>query len=309
VGAAILAIVHGIRGRWFRVVSVLVASLLLIAVGSAAEEPGAVRFGVLADLHAHDVDSPIEGKWMTNTAERITAFTDAMNAWGPDFVVELGDFVNGWLVLGADPGDPERIPDVLAWADGLYAQFDGPRYHVLGNHDVYNLDKARYRELLGIDSTAYSFDVGAYHFVALDVQFAEDGSDLAHTYTGVAGFVPKAEIAWLQADLAASDAPTIVFVHQPLNDYIEAWGRPTVLNQDRVRAVLSATGNVIAVFQGHTHSNAHRVIDGIHYVTFEALVDQGTPPSWASVTLDPDRRTIVVEGEGDQANYTLPYGS
>jgi 3',5'-cyclic AMP phosphodiesterase CpdA len=291
-----------------RVLALLVLTTLLgSTIGALSDESDVVRFGVVTDIHAHDTDSPIEGKWMTHTEERLAAFTDAMNASAPDFVVELGDFVNGWVILGADPGDPARIPDVLAWADGLYAAFDGARYHVVGNHDVYNLDKERYRAVLGIDSTYYSFDVGAYHFVVLDVQFAEDGSDLADTYTGVAGSVPKVELDWLRADLATSDRPTIVFIHQMLDAYIEEWGRALIANQSEARAALVEDGDVIAVFQGHDHDNAYRLIDGIHYVTFEALVDQGTPPSWASITIDPSARTITIVGEGDQASYVLNY--
>ena len=277
------------------------------AFGSLAGATDAVRFGLITDVHAHDTDSPLEGKWMTHTEERLAAFTDAMNAWEADFVIELGDFVNGWVVLGADPGDPARIPDVLAWADGLYAEFHGPRYHVIGNHDVYNLDKDQYRAILGIDRTFYSFDVGAFHFVVLDVQFAEDGSDLAHTYTGVAGFVPEPELGWLRADLASSDRPTIVCVHQMVDRYIEEWGRPLVANQQEIQAILASDGDVIAVFQGHDHDNVHQLIDGIHYVTFEALVDQGGPPSWASIMLDPFAHAITIIGEGDQASYVLSY--
>ena len=287
----------------------LVLCTVLAVAADAAGVEDAVRFGLFADLHAHDTDSPLEGKWMTHTEERLAAFTAAMSAWEPDFVIELGDFVNGWVVLGADPGDPARIPEILAWADGLYTAFDGPRYHVIGNHDVYNLDKEQYRSILGIESTYYSFDVGAYHFVVLDVQFAEDGSDLAHTYTGVAGYLPEAELDWLRDDLAASDRPTVVFVHQMLDAYIEAWGRALVANQPEIQAAFAEDGDVVAVFQGHAHENAHNVIDGIHYVTFEALVDQGTPPSWARITLDPSARTIVIVGEGDQAEYALGYGT
>lgn len=266
-----------------------------------------VRFGLIADTHAHDLDSPLEGKWMSNTEERLTAFTAAMNEWDPDFVIELGDFINGWVVLGAEPGDPARIPDILAWADGLYDAFDGPAYHVIGNHDVYNLDKEQYLDILDIDATYYSFDVGGYHFIVLDVQYAEDGSDLAHTYTGVAGFVPEIEFEWLRADLAASEQPTIVFVHQMLDDYIEEWGRPTVLNQTELQRLFSEDEDVIAVFQGHDHENVHNVIDGIHYVTFEAMVDQGTPPTWAGISLDPSSQTIIIEGFGVQASYELIY--
>ena len=281
--------------------------LLLLSTGAAGGDE--VRFGVIADVHAHDIDSPLEGKWMTNTEERLTAFTESMNAWGADFVIELGDFINGWVVLGADPGDPDRIPEILAWADGVYATFAGPRYHVIGNHDLYNLDKSSYLEILGMSATFYSFDVGAFHFVVLDVQFAEDGTDLAHTYTGVAGFVPPTELSWLKEDLAASDRPTVVFVHQMLDDYIEEWGRALVANQNEIQRILAEDGDVIAVLQGHAHRNIHHEIRGIHYITLEALVDQGTEASWASVVLDPEARTIRIDGTGDQASYELTYTS
>lgn len=267
-----------------------------------------VRFGLMTDLHAHDLDSPAEGKWMRNTALRVSAFTAAMNSEGVDFVIQLGDFVNGWVVFGAEPGDPRRIPAILSWADSLLADFAGPRYHVIGNHDVYNLDKEMIRALLGMERTSYSFDVGAFHFVVLDLQYDNDGRDLAHTYAGVSGCLPPSLLSWLRDDLAAhAGRPTIVCVHQPLDEFVVSWGRPLVSNQEEIQRTLEGAGNVIAVLQGHSHAFRHTVVGGIHYVTFEALVDQGTPPSWAVLTLDPITRSIRIDGAGDQPNVTLSY--
>jgi len=285
----------------------LPVAVLLVALPASASDGAVLRIGIVADIHAHDTDSPLEGKYMSHTAERLTAFTDAMNTWPADLIIELGDFVNGWVILGADPGDPGRIPDLLEWADSLLAQFHGPRYHVIGNHDVYNLDKTQYRERLGLDATFYSFDAGAFHFVVLDVQFDVGGRDLAHTYTGVAGAVPTEELEWLRDDLAATDRPTIVCVHQPLDSDVPEWGRPLVSNAPEVRRVLAESGVVIAVFQGHEHANRAAQIDGIHYVTFEALVDQGTAPSWAHVTLDASQRTIEIVGVGEQVDRLLGF--
>jgi len=290
-------------------VAVLVLLLTVSCIATAAETE-VIRFGLITDTHAHDVDSPLEGKWMSHTQDRLSAFTAAMNAWAPDFIIELGDFINGWVVLGADPGDPARIPDVLAWANGLYTAFEGPAYHVIGNHDLYNLDKTQYLDILGMDATSYSFNVGAYHFVVLDVQHAADGSDLANTYTGVAGFVPENQFEWLRQDLASTDLASIICVHQPLNESaedIDAWGRATVLNQDALRDLFVEDGDIIAVLQGHEHTNGYQIIDGIHYITFEAMVDQDTPPTWAQISLDPASQTLVIEGVGVQASLELSY--
>ena len=285
-----------------------IGTALALAVAlSCAALAAPVRFAVLTDLHAHDLDSPLEGKWMSHTAERIGLFVDSAHAAAVDFVIELGDFVNGWVVLGVDPGSPDRIPAILAWADGLLAEFDGPRYHVIGNHDLYNLDKTQYRTALGMAATTYSFDAGGVHFIAIDVQFDEAGTDLAHTYTGVAGFLPESNLAWLRRDLATSDCPTVVFVHQRLDSFVEEWNRPLIANAEEIRALLAADGDVVLVLQGHAHTNDLSILGGIPYVTLEALVDQDTPPSWAIVVIDSEMRSIEIRGEGEQQDYDFGF--
>jgi hypothetical protein len=61
------------------------------------------------------------------------------------------------------------------------------------------------------------------------------------------------------------------------------------------------------VLQGHEHANEHQIIDGIHYITFEAMVDQGTPATWAQISLDPASQSMVIEGFGVQETYELTY--
>ncbi|MCK4393253.1 metallophosphoesterase [Candidatus Bipolaricaulota bacterium] len=298
-----------VQSRWLTFL-ITGVSLFVLFVAALAEEPNSpdvTRIGIFADLHAHDADSPLEGKTMTNYPQRLSAFVEAMNAWPADFVIELGDFVNGWVVLGANLGDPYRIPQILEEAEAIYARFDGPRYHVIGNHDVYNLSKEEYLERVNITSTYYSFNAGAYHFVVLDVQYDEEGNDLAYTYTGVRGFLPQVELDWLREDLSSTDDPTIVCVHQMLDTEPTQAGWTLIGNNKEVQGVLAESGVVIAVFQGHDHANRYSLIDGIHYITFEALVDEGAPPSWAKVTLDQVSRTIEIEGEGDQAYWHLEY--
>lgn len=300
--------------------AILLASLFLaVGIGGAipADSDAAsapLRIGIFTDLHAHDLDSPAERKVMTNYAERLSAFVTAMNAWPADLVIELGDFVNGWAVLGVDHlGDPFRIPQILEAAEAVYARFNGPRYHVLGNHDVYNLSKEEYLERVNITSTYYSFDAGAYFFVVLDAQYDKEGNDHASIYAGVRGFIPQPQLDWLAEVLAATDKPTIVCIHQRLDDDFDLLaGGPEILNNKEVQAILRDSGVVITVFQGHEHANAYSLIDGIHYITFapllEMLVDgESTPPSWAHVTLDPAAHTITIVGEGDQEDLELRY--
>jgi len=268
-----------------------------------------LQIGIFADLHAHDTDSPNEGKVMIDYKERLEACVEAMNAWPADLVIQLGDFVNGKFVMGAELGDPARITGILEETEAIYAQVNAPRYYVLGNHDVYDLSKEEFLDRVGASSLYLSFDAGGYHIVILDAQYNKKGEDLGHIGWSVQGNIPQDELDWLRDDLAATRKPTIVCVHQPLDvDFDMLSGGPEIFNNEAVKTVLEESGVVIAVFQGHDHENNYTLINGIHYLTFEALVnEEERAPSWAYVTLDPAARTITITGEGDQANWDLRY--
>jgi alkaline phosphatase len=292
-------------------------ALLLVLVGlvcapACGASDGTLRIGVLADPHAHDTNSPLDGFVLVNWQERMEACVAAMNAWPADLLIELGDFINCRFVLGAELGDPGRIPAILAAAEAVFASFEGPRYYVLGNHDVGDLTKTEFLEIVGAETTSLSFDRGGYHFVILDAQFREDGSDRGNEFWYMPGYVPPDLLAWLRDDLAATTLPTVVCVHQRLDlDYEVRHGGPEILNHREVRDVLTADGDVIAVFQGHDHWGGYSEIDGIHYVTFRSLMDRpsGVPPTWAFVTLDPETKTLSIVGEGEQEDYLLHYAS
>ena len=268
-----------------------------------------LHIGIFADLHAHDTDSPNEGKVMIDYKERLEACVEAMNAWPADLVIQLGDFVNGKFVLGAELGDPARITGILEETEAIYAQVNAPRYYVLGNHDVYDLSKEEFLDRVGASSLYLSFDAGGYHIVILDAQYNKKGEDLGHIGWSVQGNIPQDELDWLRDDLAATSKPTIVCVHQPLDiDFDFLSGGPEIFNNEAVKTVLEESGVVIAVFQGHDHENNYTLINGIHYLTFEALVnEEERAPSWAYVTLDPVARTITITGEGEQADWELQY--
>jgi len=242
--------------------AILVASLTLVTIADDTNT-GVLRVGIFTDLHAHDTDSPVEGKVMTTYPQRLGACVDAMNNWPADLVIQLGDFVNGAYVMGADLGDPARIVAILDQADAIYATLDSPRYYVLGNHDVYDLSKEEFLDHTAATTTFKSFDAGAYHFVILDAQYDKKGEDLAHAFWVVQGNIPQSELDWLANDLAATDKPTIVCVHQRLEvDMDLLSGGPEVLHNKEVQKVMEDSGVVIAVFEGHDHENDHTVING-----------------------------------------------
>ncbi len=287
-----------------------IALVFVVAVGSwALAEP--IKIAFIADIHAHDTNSPNEHKIMDDWPGRVAAFVDAANAASAAAVIDLGDLVNGCFVMGAEMGDPARIPGILDDAVAVLAGFDGPVHHVIGNHDVYDLSKEEFLVGTGQAATTYSFDLGGVHFVVLDAQYDKNGNDYGHIVWMVQGFIPQVELDWLAADLAASDLPTVVLVHQPLDaDFELLAGGPSIFNNLAVRDLLAADGDVFAVFSGHDHTAHYSEIDGIHYLTIAAMVNhdgEPTPLTWAMVTIDPEARTLSIDGEGIQPDYELAF--
>jgi len=61
---------------------------------------------------------------------------------------------------------------------------------------------------------------------------------------------------------------------------------------------------VAAVFQGHSHQNEHRAINGIHYCVFKAMVEGSgqTNSGYSTVDVFSDG-AIRIEGHRQQKDY------
>jgi len=249
------------------------------------------RFGVVTDCHYADAEAA-GTRFYRESLDKLRDCVELMNAEEVDFLIELGDF--------KDQGRPPAEQDTLLYletVEKVFRQFTGPRYHVLGNHDVDSISKKQFLsrvENTGIDSdrSYYSFDVNRLHCVVLDADYRTDGADYDHgDFDWTDSNIPAAELAWLTGDLAAAVGPVIVFTHQLL----DGTGSVYVKNADRVRQALEDSGKVLAVFQGHHHAGSYSNVAGIHYYTLKALVE-GTGPensSYAIAEIGSDGNIVV----------------
>jgi len=217
-----------------------------------------------------------------------------MNEAKVDFLIELGDF--------KDEGQPASEKGTLTYLESIekvFREFRGPRYHVLGNHDMDSISKEQF--LSAIDNTGigkefnyYSFDSHGLHFVVLDANYKGDGSNYDHgNFDWTDANIPREELDWLRRDLETTSKPVIVFVHQQL----DGEGSHYVNNAAEARRVLQERHKVLAVFQGHNHAGHYSRIDGIHYYTLKAMVEgrEDEDNSYAVVEVD-DSHNIVVNG-------------
>tara|TARA_R110002049_G_scaffold285698_4_gene466993 strand:+ start:123270 stop:124139 length:870 start_codon:yes stop_codon:yes gene_type:complete len=254
---------------------------------------GAVRIGMVTDLHY--ADKPTVGS--RHYRETLMKLGEAANHFqqeSPDFLVELGD-----LIDRADSVDTEM--SYLQTVNQTFSAICKDRHYVLGNHCVDTLRKEEFLSAVAQPESYYSFDRGDFHFIVLDACFRGDGEPYGRkNFSWKDTNIPKSEVDWLRSDLQATKRKTVVFAHQRLDDTQSH----SVINHAEVRSVLESSGNVLAVFQGHSHKNEVSEINGIHYCTMVAMVEGSGEESnaYAMMTLMPNG-SIVVKGFRKQATY------
>lgn len=259
----------------------------------ASNELSALRVGLVTDLHYAD-KAPAGSRHYRETLPKLEEAARKFEQSQPSFLVELGD-----LIDAADSVATEQR--YLKTINREFSVIGKDRHYVLGNHCVDTLKKEEFLEGVEQEASYYSFDRGGFHFLVLDSCFRSDGEPYGRkNFKWTDANVPAAELEWLKADLAGNDKPVIVFAHQRL-DVSDHHG---VKNNAEVRTVLESSGNVRAVFQGHSHQNDIKEIGGIHYCTLVAMVEgSGEESNGYSVMAVESDGTIRVTGFRKQKSY------
>lgn len=258
-----------------------------------AREPN-LRIGLVTDLHYAD-KKPAGSRHYRETLGKLHEAARRFSDIEPHFLVELGDFIDAAAAV-----DVERR--YLKTVNAVFSKICKDRHYVLGNHCVDTLTKDEFLDGVEKEKSYYAFDRGGFHFVVLDACFRTDGEPYQRrNFEWTDANIPAPQMDWLKEDLKSNQKPVIVFAHQRL-DVTNHYG---VKNNTDVRKVLEASGNVLAVFQGHSHQNDLKEIHGIHYCTLAAMVEGAGEKnnSYAVMELESDG-TIRLTGFRKQNSHS-----
>lgn len=273
-----------------------IAGLTMKVPMSYSQEPKQkpiIQFGMVTDMHYADAD--IRGsRHYRESLPKLETCVTFMNDQKVRFLMELGDL--------KDQDQSANEKDTLKYLKTIetaFAKFKGPRYHVLGNHDMDSISKKQFlthakNTDIHKDASYYSFDKEGLHFVVLDACYTAEGLDYDHgNFSWKDANIPEKQCTWLKNDLASNSKPTIVFVHQQLDGETNH----CIKNAAEVRQILQKSQNVLAVFHGHNHAGHYSHIEGIHYYTLKAVVEGSGEENNAYATVDVfDDHSIVVTG-------------
>ena len=231
-----------------------------------------LSFGVMADVHADLIPDKME---------RLEKFIDQAVAKDVDLIVQLGDFCFP---------KKENLDFLKLWN-----QFEKPKYHLLGNHDMDVSSKQETMDFWDMPNAYYSFDQKGVHFVVLDPNYLYTDSqyvdyDKANFYIddGMRTYINQEQIEWLQHDLQSTQLPCIILSHQSLINSI--WG---IKNRVEVQTILEKENQragytkVFACFNGHDHIDFHRTLNGIHYVEINSMSYQWLGEKYSNKTRYP----------------------
>ncbi|MDP6833385.1 MAG: HAD-IIA family hydrolase, partial [Alphaproteobacteria bacterium] len=263
--------------------------------------PETLRLAIIADIH-HGPDKLTKvGSAALPLLRDFKAFAES---YQPHFIAELGDRISD-IDLQTDRSLLQEIADA-------FTDIPSPHRHLMGNHDQIHLSIAENGKILGQDMGHHSVDIAGRHLV-----FWQMDCEIHRPQ----GFLPNADdLKWLAADLAATNLPSIIFSHVPLdggslnsNFYFDNNERFGGLPHAReIQPLIRQAGNVILCVAGHVHWNDVNLIDGIPYITVQSLSESFTTEgmaagAWASIEVDHEIRWRT-HGR-DEISLSLPVRS
>lgn len=267
-----------------------------------------LSIGLLADAQYCDCD-PRGTRYYRHSLAKLEQAANTVNARDVDFTIQLGDLIDRY---------PKSFDRVLP----AYGQFEGPRHHVLGNHD-FALSSGAVVRRLGMPAEHYQLSLGAWRFVVLDTNdvslyanpegsadheraerlladLTAAGAPNAKSFNGAAGADQR---HWLRRVLSAAREQgqrVVVFGHMP----VHGSGMHNAWDDRAIRSTLEAAGNVVAYVHGHDHAGGYARQSGIHHLGLHGMVERSpTSNAFAVLHLLPDR--LRVEGFGREPDRVL----
>lgn len=257
-----------------------------------------LKIGIVTDTHVGPVETPYDNLLTQHSLPVLKRVVEGLAQCNPDRVFQLGDLIQEGMEQGGS--EPHQAKVNLDTALSVFSSLRMPLDHVIGNHDTFHLNEIELSQLLLIPAPYREIALGQY--VGLVLYSKDSASGNVE--------IPIEQVQWLKQRLASEGPPVVIFVHHALADqdltgnYFEKIPhRGLIANRSEVRKIISESGRVVAVVNGHLHWNHFDIHDGIPYVTVQSTIEDafgdGTPPESFAIMRLKDT-TVEVEIFGAQ---------
>lgn len=259
----------------------------------------------------------------SQTLTKATHAVKSFNTSNVTATLHLGDIIDGNTTIAHTHDELDAVIRTLK-------PLESPILHAIGNHCLH-ADRAYLLNALGIkQETYYTYDLSPkWRLIMLDTvdvsvyrspshpchqaarKFIDENPESANAkeWNGTIG---KNQKAWLEEQLnqARSDGKLVVICgHIPVLLSPEQGDNPAhvIYDAGSIAALFEGFNDVVkAYFCGHFHQGSYAHRGGVHYVTFESILDSVSDSgSWGLVRFFDDG--ISIEGHGDMTSRQLAF--
>jgi hypothetical protein len=259
-----------------------------------------LRAVIISDIHfGRDVGN----KKGASAPALLEDFITFANAAKPDLVIDMGDRIS----CHSKKLDRQETKRISAYFNRIAA----PRIHLMGNHDQRFMRREDSARILGQTMQSRSMEIGGIQLVIWNPKIDYELSRKVE--------MPRAEIDWLEKELAKSGKPVLLLSHVPM-DFVGksgqvvtgADGKPVykyIGNAEAVRDVLKKSGRNFLNIAGDHHRNYFTQVGDAYYITIHSLTQKAKHNdkpcgAYALLEIDGDEVKLEVFGE-EPANYRL----
>lgn len=311
---------------------------------SAQEEEPLVSFGVIADVQYADIP---DGRSFLGVPRyyrhSLLVLQRAVQHWNEKkvkFAINFGDTIDGFCPKEHSLSAIQKVIDE-------FGAFDGPVYHMIGNHCLYNLPREKLLPLLNIASqnghAYYDFSpIPEVRFVVLDgydisaIGWPEDhpntikavnflrernpnsDKNSPNGLVGVErrllmfnGAVGKEQMEWLEnvlVDATKLNQKVVICCHLPLDPGASSI-ESLLWNHDEVMEVVHRYKCVKVCLAGHDHKGGHSVDSyGVHHRVLEAALECPSGTN-AFASIDVFRDSLLVSGADRMESQEMVFSS
>lgn len=229
-----------------------------------------MKLGLFSDPHYCDKEMNSPRRFMQSYG-KIEIAMEYFKKNGADMIICLGDLVDDCRNYEDNVRSIEKITTLIR-------SYGIPFYCLMGNHDYQNFTREEFDRLTGGAYPPARLDVGNSTLLFLDCNYGDDGRVYeVGKVDWIDTRLPEEQLAALKTNLADPAVKNAcVFSHQNVENEVEE--HHIVHNAADIRAVLSASGKVRAMLQGHYHPGHDTVIDGVKYHTVAAMCEGENNP-------------------------------
>ncbi|MCK8107606.1 metallophosphoesterase [Pseudoalteromonas sp. 2CM41L] len=286
--------------------SLLINFFLLLVCYPSIAANDSFTLGVIADCQYADQDDK-GTRHYTSCPNKLSTAVEQFNQLPLSGVLHLGDFI-------------DREFKSFTPLNTISSSLNAPLYHVLGNHEFSVDDKSKMRitDTLNMPSRYYSFEINNWLFIALDGNdvstYAWPKNSKKHKQNMILfnsqykghedwnGAIGTNQLKWLEKKLKVAQVkkqPVVLLSHFP----VFPENNHNLWNAQEVLSLISQYTSVKAWFNGHNHVGNYAKKEGIHFVTFHAMLDTDIT-AFSTVEFSPTQ--ITINGLGRQPSMALP---